>query len=634
MIGKLCFAMAAVLATWTLFGLVLVGLGLALQRLFGCRQVNSGRCLTAFWMGFALLILFLQIWNYVLPINWQALVVICVLGGAGLAWHASELMPWFHRAMGNRTGGVFAIILIALWIANQSIGPGNAHDSGMYHYGVIQWANAYPVVPGLGNLSTPYALNHASLLYAALLNVGPWHGRVEHVANGLLLLALLTQILISMGRMLRHASPRSLVDVFNIVLIVPVVMLLFSKEVNSPKTDLPQAMLVYVVASLLVGLLERSQAHTYDRGYRIVCITTLSTLIVCFKLIAIVFASFVLLLVAWHWITRQRALQTIRYRTMLWSLSLAGLLMTSWIGRNVIMSGYPLYPSTAMALPIQWRVPESMVTKLVEDTRNYGRGGLTLWVHRKTAESKLRWYAPLMKPPFETGADVKGLQWIRPWFFSLPISSAIEVVLPMLVVVASWIIILVQRIVRHQARGRMGQTVWLLMPCAAAMVCWLMVSPDPRYAYGPMWTAAAICMALAFRMLQPLPSQQAKVMIVALALLLTVPAIGYRAIQLKVLRNTNPLFQIPFRLPGSDHGFHRPEAEMQVEYDRVVRGDLTVYVPTVGTKCWRGPLVCTGWAPPDPDLRLRQPGSLASGFFINRHNRHQPTSIDTHVDPG
>ena len=53
---------------------------------------------------------------------------------------------------------------------------------------LVKRVNEYRVVPGVANLSAPQALNNASFLYNAVLNTGPWAGRGQHVANGLLLI--------------------------------------------------------------------------------------------------------------------------------------------------------------------------------------------------------------------------------------------------------------------------------------------------------------------------------------------------------------------------------------------------------------------------------------------------------------
>ena len=36
---------------------------------------------------------------------------------------------------------------------------------------------------------------------------------------------------------------------------------------------------------------------------------------------------------------------------------LAAVLLATWMGRGIMLSGYPLFPSTALAMPVPWRMP-------------------------------------------------------------------------------------------------------------------------------------------------------------------------------------------------------------------------------------------------------------------------------------
>ena len=71
----LVHAQQIVLAAWALLAAVLVGLGLLERRVFGPR-VASGRDLwTSFWVGWAMLLVGLQLWHSWLPIDDRARVL-------------------------------------------------------------------------------------------------------------------------------------------------------------------------------------------------------------------------------------------------------------------------------------------------------------------------------------------------------------------------------------------------------------------------------------------------------------------------------------------------------------------------------------------------------------------------------
>lgn len=611
--------MLAILVTWAVVASLLTGVGLAAARLVtGPRPVHADRVFVAFWLGYATVIGLLQLWHFVLPIQWPALVVVAAAGLGGLAWSLPALGAWVRGAVARRRRLLGVITLAALWLANLALGPGDAHDSGLYHYSVIDWSRAFPLVPGLGNLSPALSLNNSSLLFTALLDVGPWSGRVEHVASGQLLVVLAAQAITAAARLPRRLRGE---DVFAALLLVPVVMLAFSKEMTSPKTDLPQALVLYAATWAMIGLLARRDADDAAATTgRVVFIATMAATAVCLKLSAATFAAAAgaVVLVAW-WRGARPSARWAR-RGIAWSAAWGVLLVAPWAARNVVMNGYPLYPGTALPVDVEWRVPEPVVTELVGEIRRHGQGGLALWVYESLAQSPLRFYARLIDPPYDDRDGVRGLNWVRPWFFALPASSAIEVVLPALVALGAgaWVA-LVRLRRRGGARGRGAAIAWALLPPLAGVAFWLWASPEPRYAYGMMWALAGVAVAAAVESV-PLGDDGARrrgTRLLVLIALLLVPTIAYRAAVLRVLRTVNPLQQMPFRAGGPDRGLHPlPTPELTVQQ---TRWGLALFVPTGNdTQCWRSPLPCIGWPPFDPDLRLRVEGDLGRGFVIDR----------------
>ena len=100
------------------------------------------------------------------------------------------------------------------------------------------------------------------------------------------------------------------------------------------------------------------------------------------------------------------------------------------MGRNVVLSGYPLYPSLAMAIDVEWRVPETHITLLREAITDHTKGGLPLFISQRLERTPLRFMSGLIQPPFDGREGVEGLNWIRPWFFALPFAAPVRVTFP------------------------------------------------------------------------------------------------------------------------------------------------------------------------------------------------------------
>lgn len=179
-------AMGQVLGTWLIVGVALVGIGLFVGwALGGGREQRGVPVHLAFWLGYGGCVLVLQVWHLMRPVDGWALGFVLAIGWLAVIWRRRMVGGVVRRLARHRWLAV-SIAAAGLWIANQAIGPGDDHDSGSYHYAIILWNHGWSIVPGLGNLSPMYAINNSSLLYASMLNVGPWSNAVGHVCNGLL----------------------------------------------------------------------------------------------------------------------------------------------------------------------------------------------------------------------------------------------------------------------------------------------------------------------------------------------------------------------------------------------------------------------------------------------------------------
>jgi len=173
MIETLTATLAILLSDLFLY-LVFTGVGLGIRRAYGLRTISIHDVFIAFWVGFSGITLALMVWHFLLPVADIALLLVIATGLISIKFWWADLrelvrLPWSRAA---KTGCVF-FLLLAIWIANAALGDMVNWDSALYHLQAIQWAEAYPVVPGIANLYGPLAFNNTSFLYGALLNAGP-----------------------------------------------------------------------------------------------------------------------------------------------------------------------------------------------------------------------------------------------------------------------------------------------------------------------------------------------------------------------------------------------------------------------------------------------------------------------------
>ena len=595
----LLLAILAILATWLLTLVPVIGVGAAVRgAVGGDRDADAATGFTSsFWLGVAATLGLLQLWSFLRPVDGLAAGLIGVVGLAGLVWQRREVLAWLRPLLARR-GLLLAWLVAGLWLADRAAGAGDATDSGLYHYAAVAWASHFPVVPGLANLSVAQAMNNSSFLWSALFDLGPWRGRYEHVCNGVLLWAFFLPILSGLAALLRRDGRPARPDVFRATLLVPAVMLAVSKDVSSPKTDLPAGLLTLAVADAVAGFLLRRDKPTRDAAAIAVlcaaCVTVkLSTAVFCLGVAAVV-------IVAWR---RGRDAGDRPARPLAAAALACVLLVGGWAGRNVVQSGYPLFPGTVLAMPVSWRVPPEKPRALVRAIEVQPKGEMALWMSGVLERTPLRFYGRLMRPPFDDRFDARGLNWVASWLLLVPAAYPTEVVLPALLALTAALACFLRR-----RETKWSALWWLALPFGLALAFWMWAGPDGRYAWPFFWALAAAGAAAAFAE----AARRPRAWLAAILLLALVP-LGYKAATLAFLRRQNPLAEVPFIPPGPDGGL-TPRPQMALKL--VPTAGAAVWVPAEDVLVWQPVLPSSGWPKLDPRLALREPGNLAAGFEL------------------
>ncbi|MBV6521931.1 MAG: hypothetical protein MNPFHGCM_02075 [Gemmatimonadaceae bacterium] len=593
-ISLLIASHSAIIATWALVALMLTGIGLLYRRFFTPRELDAQEMLLAFWTGFAGLLLVLQVWHLLFAVNAAAVAVVAALGFLGIALERASLLAWIRARPwhGWRLGVLLTLALLA-WAANRSTGPIAHYDSGMYHIPVLEWSKEYAIVPGLANLHGRLAFNSASLLYAALIDHGPWSGRSFHVANSLLLVMFGLQAVLAWTRLVSARSRPQAADAFDAVLFLPVLAVLVGGEISSLETDVPVALILLLAASRIHRSMTSAGSTSDLNRWHFAAVALLLGAAVCVKLSAVVLGG-VLFLVS---------LAVFRHAIATHARATAGAIIVPvamgivWMARGVILSGYPVYPATVLGQSVPWRVSVVQANAEAE------------WIRMSGHE-------------LNHNRIVAGYDWLVPWAKEIvtDIRFAFLVPVPFLIALAFGLAAFV-RGRRRPPSDEIAESPWLLMiPVGIGVAFWFFASPHPRFGMGPMWLGAALTMALWFRTIQgddAIRRRQMRrvgattaafslVAIVALAVFSKGGTTGRRAGGVKAIGG------LVF-LPGPDHGLHPMPKPVLVSY--TTSSGLKLAVPKDNNLCWRGPLLCTPH--PAPNLRLRNPSRVGDGFILD-----------------
>lgn len=591
----------SIAATFAVMAAALMGIGLLMRRAFVAAAPEVDDCLAAFWMGFGAVILFLLLWNFAAPVTVAALTIVVLTGVAGVVSARQALARLWREARARRTTWwtVGAVALAWLWLANLSTGAMTNWDTTLYHMQGVQWALTYPVVPGLANLFGPIAFNNASLLYDAMLGTGPWAGQGWRIANGLLLAALAAQGIIGLGRFADPARPRRAADLFMVFLLPVALDMAMRDEVVSFVTDLSLTAVRMGCMALWYRALTSERRDADVEAYDIVCVIALSATSVALKMNAAIFSVAAVLTALALWWTIQRPARRVVNKTLAWGGSIAVAYGAAWMGRGIVLSGYPFFPTPLLGMPVEWRAPLAHARAefdYVQHSTRHTSGDLAY-----------------------VSGRVQGLgAWFPDWLPAVD-DDWYHVVIPLVLaaIIGALLLRLTRRTDAAREAGESRGAWWLMLPLGVALVLWFVMAPAPRYAMAFFWSVVGILAGQALARLPMDRRARAGRLVVACGALLGVsplvlnPALSWwrdgrkEGLITVVLRHD-------VRIPPAGHWFQPRQAPPNVRPFTTTSG-LVVQVPEF--RCWDTPVPCT--PNPAPNLTLRDPQRIERGFVVD-----------------
>lgn len=558
---------------WIVLGLTSLGAGLLLRRLFCSGPLDLFGVSVAFWTGWAAIVAFLQIWHLALPVNRAALALVLISGGAGLLLEGRPLARLAWAGVRRAPFLAALLILALLWVANRSAGSAlSYYDLGLYYLQAVQWNSTYPIVPGLGNLHERLAFNSAYFLYGTLVDQAPFSGGAERATDGLLVFALLAQSVVSAAALATGTRLRRLAF-WNSLTVVPALNLSF------PSLIPDQAIVVLgcVLAGLYLAVLFEAHILTPGEQWHLsFALTLLACIGIAVKLSFAVFAAIVLVVGLSIMLWRQRRVRRIWLLLLAPPLACALLVGGIWMARGVILSGYPVFPSTLGAFPVPWRIPDALAINTSNWIRSWARQPGVHWV------------------------EVLGNQkWLQPWLDAMPGQVVQLLQLALVSVLLSATTLAGPRLPWRS----IGLAILWLLPALGALIFWFISAPDYRFAGAVFWVIGLGSLLLAVERLAPYLRGELQPVAIRLAL------VGLVLLFIAPLKA--PLIYAP--VPGTPGGILPIQTP---PYEIVTRpGGLSLVVPVETDQCWMMPLPCTPY--PRSELRLREPGNLAAGFMMD-----------------
>ncbi len=378
------------------------------------------------------------------------LAAVCAVTALIFRRQLKEEILWQYSGMGR---GRKVLYLLLFLLTAYGTSQGVIHyDTGLYHAQSIRWIEEYGVVKGLGNLHCRLAYNSSSFALSALYSFGFLGGQSYHCMAGVSALVL-AKVCGEITEVWRRKK-LLLADVARLMGIY--YLLIIFDEMVSPASDY---FMVLTFFYLVIRYLERAEAG--ERSWlpygllALLCVFTVSV-----KLSAACVILFAL----------KPAVMLVKEkngRGIAGFLGMGIFIMLPFLIRNVLISGWLVYPFTAVDLfSVDWKIPAEIAAYDANEIRAWGRG-----IHdaaeygRKLGEWFPEWFA---------GQGMLDKLFILSGIAAVPVSAA--------VLVLAW------RKHNRIWQDTMLAAVWVNV----SFLFWLFSAPLIRYGCVYVWLAAPL----------------------------------------------------------------------------------------------------------------------------------------------
>ncbi|MFZ6018298.1 MAG: LIC_10190 family membrane protein [Chloroflexota bacterium] len=401
-----------------------------------------------------------------LPLDWRAFSIL-ILGAAAIFLSGSRQgwlklsRPRLPRLTGWDAAAGAVLLLALLTVLENATHQVANPDTGIYHAQAIRWMEEYPTVAGLGNLHSRFAYNSHWLVLNAVFSLAFWGGRSLHLVGAMLFGLAVWDFGNGLRRWL--GGERTAANGLRL-LFLPLAFYLLGSQTSSPGTDLPVIMMLWLVIPLW---LEQSALQKEQHDIRSLLIFSTAVYLLTVKLSALP----LLLLAAWL------VLSDVRHqpvRVLRWGF-LGLLLLLPWLARNVILSGYLIYPFPALDwFNVDWKIPYETALREAQIIR--------AWARLPNVDASL-----VLKMSLG--------EWLPVWFSDRTTNQRLILLLAMLSPAGMGGVWLLARLKKWNSFGQDFGWMGAYLFAMAGALYWLFNAPDLRFGYG--WVILLMTLPLA-----------------------------------------------------------------------------------------------------------------------------------------
>ncbi|QHS60997.1 LIC_10190 family membrane protein [Chitinophaga agri] len=369
------------------------------------------------------------------------------------AIHA-QVAAYLTQARAAGRGRQLFMGIACLYVLYLSSQQSLSYDEGLYYAPFIKWMQHYKIVPGLANLHERFGFNSHWHVLAAIFNFSWLTGVSDNHINGVLY--LLTALYF-----LPRANDPKLLTLLKAGMLVMISMPQFCVyNTTSPAAD----MVIYYISCLLIVVWFEHSIHHQSQlsADNSVFLLLAPVFLITIKVSCI---PVLLLTAVLYW----QVLQRRQYTQLAALFGVAAVIALPWVIRNVILTGYLLFP---VGLPDMfhkdWAVPMSVIRSTTKDIHIFA-------FYRVVDESRF--------------VSESFVQHYISWF-----KESVRIYDKLLILAAFVAVPLVFFRRKQLPAGTLPLFVFLL----TGLAYWIFQAPDPRFGYSYLVPMVIIAIALYF----------------------------------------------------------------------------------------------------------------------------------------
>jgi len=443
--------MVSILISWVLITIVLITFGKLLLQILSSviKQDTRYNVCDTFFLGLCSFGTFLSIASLFFPLNGLFILTLSIT--VSICYFTYKVFKGKPQKLLNNLKPVslFSKILIVLFIIIAilfALLPPLNFDTGLYHLQAMMWAESYPVIPGLANLHGRFGFNSNALLIHSVFSFNDIFPSRVYSLHSLSFIVLFGWIIYKIAR-----SKEFFIQI-SLVLLCIAFFICYEYSISSPSTDeLANILVVYLFLRIILDKDALKKSPLLFAIIPVFCLTLkLSTGLLC------IFTLIVLI----------QLIRTKQYK-LFSAILLAGcVIFIPWCVRNVIMTGYLIYPFPAIDIfSYDWKIPAALV---------------------ENEKTLVTWFARLCgvgqeDPPYPPFAI-----WSKKWLIQHATMVKSNFVIDVLAIISPLSILLAYKL--KYIKNFSAIYPWLV--AFAGTLFWAFMAPDERFGFGFIVIAA------------------------------------------------------------------------------------------------------------------------------------------------